>query len=97
MQISKVNTVLYTSWKDGIINIYNLPLSQVVMKLEKRYNQKFDVDKEIENLPYTFTIKTENLHHILSLMEKITPLDAIQEGNVIKLKYNKFKKVMKAD
>ncbi len=93
MKISTVNTVLFTSWKDGMINVYNLPLSELVIKLEKRYNQKFIVDDEIKDLPYTFTIKNENLNSILSLMEKITPLDAIQSGNVIELKYNRFKKM----
>lgn len=92
LTISNVNTVLYTSWKDGLINIYNLPLSELVIKLEKRYNQKFVVDDEIKNLPFTFTIKNENLNNILSLMEKITPVDVIQRGNVIELKYNKTKK-----
>jgi len=86
--ISKVNTGLFTSWKDGLINIYNLPLSELVIKLEKRYNQKFVIDDAIKNLPFTFTIKNENLSDILSLMEKITPIDAIQHGNVIELKHN---------
>lgn len=92
LTITEVNTGLFTSWKDGMINVYNLPLSEVVIKLEKRYNQKFLVDDEIKNLPYTFTIKNENLNNILSLMEKITPLDAVQNGNVIELKYNRQKK-----
>jgi transmembrane sensor len=92
LTIAKVNTELYTSWKDGMINIYNLPLSELVIKLERRYNQKFIVDDAIKNLPYTFTIKNENLNSILSLMEKITPVDAIQHDNVIELKYNKTKK-----
>ena len=89
LTISNVNTVLYTSWKDGLINIYNLPLSELVIKLEKRYNQKFVVDDKIKNLPLTFTIKNENLNSILSLIEKITPVDAIQHDNVIELKYHK--------
>ncbi len=93
LTISSVNTELFTSWKDGIINIYNLPLSEVVIRLEKRYNQQFRVDKAIRNLPYTFTIKNEKLDEILSLMEKITPLDAVQHGNVIELKYNRNKKL----
>lgn len=92
LSISNVNTELFTSWKDGMINIYNLPLSEVVIKLEKRYNQKFVIDEEIKDLPYTFTIKNENLNHILSLIEKITPVDAIQHDNIIELKYNKMKK-----
>lgn len=89
LTLSNVNTVLYTSWKDGLINIYNLPLSELVIKLEKRYNQKFVVDDQIKNLPFTFTIKNENLSSILSLIEKITPVDAIQHDNVIELKYHK--------
>jgi len=97
MVLSTVNTGLFTSWKDGIINIYNLPLSELVIKLEKRYNQKFEVDNEIKNLPYTFTIKNEKLSNILSLMEKVAPVDVVQSGNVIRLKYNQQKKLNKVN
>ena len=97
MILSTVNTELFTSWKDGIINIYNLPLSELVIKLEKRYNQKFEVDDEIKDLPYTFTIKNEKLSNILSLMEKITPVDVVQNGNVMKLKFNQQKKLNKVN
>lgn len=89
LKLSNVNTSLFTSWKDGIINIYNLPLSELVVKLEKRYNQKFIVDEAIKRLPYTFTIKNENLNTILSLMEKITPVEVVQRGNLIELKSTK--------
>ncbi len=89
LKLSNVNTSLFTSWKDGIINIYNLPLSELVVKLEKRYNQKFIVDEAIKRLPYTFTIKNENLNTILSLMEKITPVEVVQRENLIELKSTK--------
>ena len=89
LAIEEVNTDLYTSWKEGTINIYNLPLSELVIKLEKRFNQKFAVDEEIKNIPYTFTIKNDDLNSILSLMEKITPVDVVQNKNVIELKYRK--------
>ena len=91
LSLGIVNTNLYTSWKDGMINIYNLPLSELAIKLEKRYNQKFEVDEEIKNMPYTFTIKNEDLSSVLSLIEKITPVTAVQDKNVIKLKHNKTK------
>jgi ferric-dicitrate binding protein FerR (iron transport regulator) len=91
VSVGNVNTNLYTSWKDGMINIYNLPLSELVIKLEKRYNQKFEVDDAIKNMPYTFTIKNEDLSSVLRLIEKITPVIAIQDKNVIKLKHNKTK------
>lgn len=92
LTISNVNTGLYTSWKDGMINIYNLPLSELIVKLERRYNQKFIVDSTIKDLPYTFTIKNENLNSILSLMEKITPVDVVQHDNVIELKHTHTRK-----
>lgn len=89
LNIDNVNTNLYTSWKDGVINIYNMPLNDLVIRLEKRYNQKFKVEREIEGLHYTFTIKTEKLSNVLALMESITPIEAIQEGDVINLKRKK--------
>ena len=95
LDINNVNTNLYTSWKDGIINIYNLPLSELVIRLQKRYNQKFKVDEEIKNLPFTFTIKNEELSDILSLIEKITPVKAIQHDNFIELRYNRQKELNK--
>lgn len=84
--VDNVNTNLYTSWKDGIINIYNLPLSELVIRLEKRYNQKFKVEDAIKNMPFTFTIKNEDLSNILGLIEKITPIEAIQHENYIELR-----------
>lgn len=89
---SMVNTELYTSWKEGTINVYNLTLNELVIKLERRYNQKFEVEESIKNLPYTFTIKNEDLSSILGLMEKITPVVAVQKGNIIELKSNKTKR-----
>jgi ferric-dicitrate binding protein FerR (iron transport regulator) len=91
MALSTVNTVLFTSWKDGLINIYNLPLTELTKRLEKRYNQKFRIDDEIKDLHFTFTIKNEELSSVLSLMEQITPIDAVQTKNFIELKYNKNK------
>ncbi|MCE5348246.1 MAG: FecR domain-containing protein [Bacteroidales bacterium] len=87
ISIQMVNTELYTDWKDGMINIYNLPLEEVVQKLSKRYNQKFEVDKGLKQLHYTFTIKNEPLSEILKMMETITPIRAEQNMETIRLKY----------
>ncbi|MGV8090394.1 MAG: FecR family protein [Mangrovibacterium sp.] len=89
LTIEKVNVELHTAWRDGIINIYNLPLDEVVVKLSKRYNQKFEVDKEVKQIRYTYTIKNESLSDVLRLMETITPIVAVQKGEIINLKYSK--------
>lgn len=83
LTVSKVNTAKFTSWKDGIINIYDQSLEQVVKRLEARYNQKFKFNDGVKDFRYTFTIKNEPLDEIIQLMEKITPVKAIQKDDII--------------
>lgn len=89
--IDEVNTSRYTSWREGIINIYNLPIEEVVKRLEKRYNQKFELEPEVRQLKYTFTIQNESLEDIIKLMEKITPVKAEQKEDTITIKADKRK------
>lgn len=91
ISVSNVNTLKFTSWKDGIINIYDQSLEQVVKRLEMRYNQKFKVDEEVKGLRYTFTIKNESLGEIVKLMEKITPVKAFQKDDLIVFEMDKDK------
>ena len=92
LQVSNVNTSKFTSWKDGILNIYNQTLEEVVERLEARYNQKFNLDNEVKHYRYTFTIKNESLDEIIQLMEKITPVKAEQKNDTISIKIDKNKK-----
>lgn len=96
LQIREVNTPKFTSWKEGILNIYDQPLDVVVKKLETRYNQKFEISPEIKHCRYTFTIKNESMEEIIKLMGKITPIIAIQKNDVIYLSIDK-KKIKKVD
>ncbi len=89
--VSNVNTIKFTSWKDGIINIYNQTLEELVERLEKRYNQQFDYDEEIKNYHFTFTIKNEPLDQIIKLMEQIAPITVEQKADVVVFKRDKMK------
>jgi transmembrane sensor len=89
--VKKVNTTRYTSWKDGIINIYDLPLEEVIMRLEKRYNQQFELDPEVNKFRYTFTIENERLEDVLNLMERITPVKVKQTEEIIKIELDREK------
>lgn len=86
--INSVNTDLFTSWKDGVITIYNLTLEELVLKLERRYNQKFEIDEAAKSLRYTLTIKNETLHQVLDLLKIINSVDPVQKNDIIYLKYN---------
>ncbi|HRV89576.1 MAG TPA: FecR domain-containing protein [Prolixibacteraceae bacterium] len=83
MTVTTVNTHRITSWKEGMINIYDQPLEEVALKLRSRYNQEFVVDPGVKEYHYTFSISKESLQEIIALIEKITPVKAVQEGNVI--------------
>jgi len=86
-----VNTMRYSSWKDGIVNIYNLSLDEVIKQLEKRYNQQFELTTNVKDLHYTFTIEDETLEDILKLMERITPIKIEQKGEIIKIEFDEKK------
>ncbi|MEN8118311.1 MAG: FecR domain-containing protein [Bacteroidota bacterium] len=89
LAVSNVNTSKFTSWKDGMINIYNQSLEELVERLEVRYNQEFEYDDDVKDFHYTFTIKNESLDEVIKLMEKITLVNAVQKGDTIIFKKDK--------
>jgi ferric-dicitrate binding protein FerR (iron transport regulator) len=89
--VKKVNTARYTSWKEGIINIYDLSMEDLVKRLEKRYNQPFELTPEVKELRYTFTIENEPLEDVLKLMERITPVKVKQTDETIKIEIDRKK------
>jgi len=86
-----VNTTRYTSWREGIINIYDLSMEDLVKRLEKRYNQPFELTSDVKELRYTFTIENEPLEDVLKLMERITPIKVKQTDETIKIDIDKRK------
>lgn len=86
-----VNTARYTSWREGIVNIYDLSIEDLVKKLEKRYNQQFELTPDVKELRYTFTIENEPLEDVLKLMERITPVKMEQKDETIKIDIDKRK------
>ena len=94
LAINYVNTTKFTSWKEGVLNIYDQSLEELIKRLETRYNQKFEINDDVKDFRYTFTIKNESLDEIIKLMEKITPVKAIQKKDIISFKLDKNKKRM---
>ncbi|MCD6366768.1 MAG: FecR domain-containing protein [Bacteroidales bacterium] len=97
LTVSNVNTSKFTSWKEGIMNIYDQTLDELVKRLKTRYNQNFILDDEVKDFRYTFTIENESLNEIIKLMEKITPLKAIQKQDTILFKLDKKRESMVED
>jgi hypothetical protein len=47
------------------------------------------VDPAVKDYHYTFSIRNESLQEIIALIEKITPVEAVQEGSVIMFRSSK--------
>jgi len=89
IQIKNANIDLYTSWKKGVLNFYNSSIEEIVTKLSKRYNQQFEIDDELKLRHYTLEVKNESLEDVLRMMETISPMMVVQNGDIIKLKYKR--------
>ncbi len=68
--ISKVETRLFTAWKDGLMIFRDDPMAVVISQLERRFNIDVVVeDQEIYKSVFTATINNEPLDKILKAME----------------------------
>jgi ferric-dicitrate binding protein FerR (iron transport regulator) len=73
LNIDKIDTSFYTSWKNGFIMFNNTPLEEISQKMERWYNVKFVFgNPQIKSLRYSGTIlRGKPIDQILEIM-KIT-------------------------
>jgi ferric-dicitrate binding protein FerR (iron transport regulator) len=74
-KLRRVETKLFTSWKDGQLIFRDEPLQNIVTRLERWYNVKIELkDERIKNLKYTGTIEMETFSEVLELIKVTTPI-----------------------
>ena len=89
----KVDTKLYTSWKENLLKFEDAPFEEVIKKMERWYDVKIKVDPAINTKErYTMTIKTESLREMLQLVSKTTKMNYEIKGNTVVLKKTMIKK-----
>jgi ferric-dicitrate binding protein FerR (iron transport regulator) len=82
--LQDVDTRLYTSWKENMLQFENAPFSEVIKKMERWYDVKIHIDHEINTGErYTMTIKTESLREMLRLVSFTTPITYEIKGNQV--------------
>jgi len=89
--VKEVNVGKHTAWKEGVINFYDQSLEEILEKLKLRYNQEFVLSEGAKAYRYTFSIRNESLHDVISLIQKITPIKAKQNGNLIEIEVDNEK------
>ncbi|MGQ8334960.1 FecR family protein [Sunxiuqinia sp. A32] len=87
--ITKVDTDLYSCWKDNVLRLSNERLEDLIVRLERWYGVKIQVEdfNRFKDLKYTLSIKTESLREMLELMKFITPFEYEIDGENVFLTY----------
>jgi transmembrane sensor len=70
-ELSKVETELYTSWKEGKIIFRREYLPEVAKRLERWYNVKIELadDVRLNKIHYTGTLEMESFSEVLELLK----------------------------
>jgi ferric-dicitrate binding protein FerR (iron transport regulator) len=71
----KVDTQLFTSWKENLLRFQDATFDDVIQKMERWYDVDIIVDKGMKvSKLYTMTIKTESLREMLDLLTYTTSM-----------------------
>jgi ferric-dicitrate binding protein FerR (iron transport regulator) len=74
-RLRKVDTRLFTSWKDGQLIFRDEPLQNIITQLERWYNVEIELrDNRIKNLKFNGTIEMESFSEVLELIKVTTPI-----------------------
>jgi len=85
-QLINVDTRLYTSWKENILRFENASLAEVFKKMERWYDVKIIVDKNLDTSErYTITIKTESLREMLKVLSLTTNMKYEIKEDMVKI------------
>jgi len=92
--LPKINPVLFTSWKDTRWVIEGETLGSLAVKLERRYNVKFQFKSQsLENYKFSGTLKEETLEQVLKVIKISAPIEyKIQDNNVYLYENKSYKK-----
>ena len=89
IDLKKVNTVAFTSWKDGKIIFRNTPIAEIAATLGKRYNARFVISPRLKDYSFTGTFTNLQLVQILehfkissNVRYEIKGLDLNTDGTV---------------
>ena len=87
LSISSCNALAESVWHHNKLHFENCPADEVWNKLERWYGVNIKVDNQQPDQTYRFTIKTETLTELLSLIDKITPVNYKLNGEEVQIIY----------
>jgi transmembrane sensor len=76
-EMARVETELYTSWKEGKIIFRRAYLPEVAQRLERWYNVSIEMtdDPRLQKIHYTGTLEMESFSEVLELLKVTAPIN----------------------
>lgn len=87
--IEDCNAEIENIWRHGKLKIEGAPMSEVIDKMSRWYGVDISIQGNIRDEKYWFTIKTESLTEMLSLIDRITPIHYSINGEEVMIQYKK--------
>jgi transmembrane sensor len=73
--VHEVVTDTYLSWKENKLRFYDTPLEEVLRRLGRKYNVKFEIEnRDLLNLKYTATFIDESIEQVMQMLKEISPI-----------------------
>ncbi len=89
INVKKVNTQRFTSWKDNKLVFVNMHLKEFIVILERKYGVDMEIkNKKILDLHIDCTIKDESIIEILDYLKKTLSISYEMEGQKIIINSN---------
>ena len=84
IQVKKVETRMFTAWKDNKLIFINMNLKELIVILERKYGVDIQVTNDlILDYHYDGTIKNETILEVLDLLKETLPIKYKIEGQTI--------------
>ena len=83
IEVKKVETRMFTAWKDNKLIFINMNLKELVVLLERKYGVEIETSDMILNYHYDGTIKDETILEVLDLLKETLPVKYKIEGQTI--------------
>lgn len=84
LSISKVDTSIYTGWKNGKLIFKNMKFKNILIKLERKYNVTIiNNNKELDNQYYDATFDIETIEQVLNSFNKSYKIEYTIKNNQI--------------
>jgi transmembrane sensor len=74
--VRDVSPETYTSWKENKLRFINTPLEEVLRRIGRKYNVKFEIpnNPDLLSLKYTATFIDESIEEVMQMLKTVSPI-----------------------